>query len=248
MVQTEKPEVWYIKWKRMRSMRKRMKTCVEIKLSQSCGMPIVQKKDIVRWPVTMVAQCTQSQKCCQTLIQTAHSEVKCLHQPPWLRLKKWKKKQDDNSWQTFTYISRGLTDTKNHYAEIEKETPAVMWACERLTAYVQGLHFTLQTDHKPLGSLLIPRGLNDLWDFNWGARQTPHCCQFIVQSFTEWSSIHWWPTAWKMLLVTSLPATDARLTEIKQIQQMDDTCKATARYSGSLLAIWMPKHFMCPSD
>lgn len=61
-----------------------------------------------------------------------------------------------------TYISRGLTDTEKRCAQIEKKALAVRWACERLTSYIQGLHFTLLTDHKPLVPLLSTRGLDDL--------------------------------------------------------------------------------------
>lgn len=71
-------------------------------------------------------------------------------------------KQEDNSWQPVTYLSRGLTDTEKRYAQIEKEALAATWLCERLTSYLQGLHFTLQTYHKPLVPLLSTRGLDDL--------------------------------------------------------------------------------------
>ncbi|XP_051782102.1 uncharacterized protein K02A2.6-like [Erpetoichthys calabaricus] len=71
-------------------------------------------------------------------------------------------KQQDGSWRPITYISRGLTDTERRYAQIEKEALAVTWACERLSSYLMGLHFTLMTDHKSLVPLLSTRGLDDL--------------------------------------------------------------------------------------
>ena len=47
------------------------------------------------------------------------------------------------------YISRSLTDTKMNYAQIE-EALAVTSACECFQDYLIELHFTLETDHKPL--------------------------------------------------------------------------------------------------
>ena len=50
------------------------------------------------------------------------------------------------------------------YAQIEKEALASTWACERFTDYILGKHVTIETDHKPLVSLLHvgSKQLNDL--------------------------------------------------------------------------------------
>ena len=48
------------------------------------------------------------------------------------------------------YISRAMTPTEQQYAQIEKEALALTWACERFSDYLLGLHFHIQTDHKPL--------------------------------------------------------------------------------------------------
>ena len=58
------------------------------------------------------------------------------------------------------YISRALTDTKMNYTQIEKEALAVTWACERFQDYLIGLHFTVETDHKPLVPLLSTKTLD----------------------------------------------------------------------------------------
>lgn len=59
-------------------------------------------------------------------------------------------KQKNGEWRPVVYISRSLTPTETRYAQIEKEALAVTWACERLSAYLLGLEFTMQTDHKYL--------------------------------------------------------------------------------------------------
>ena len=47
------------------------------------------------------------------------------------------------------FCSRALTDIEKRYAQIEKETLAVVWACERFSTYQYSLNeFTVHTDHK----------------------------------------------------------------------------------------------------
>ena len=43
-----------------------------------------------------------------------------------------------------------LSVTEKCYAVIEKEAHVTTWATERFSAYVLGIPFTLETDHKPL--------------------------------------------------------------------------------------------------
>lgn len=62
--------------------------------------------------------------------------------------------QDNGSRRPVCFISRSLTNAEKNYATIEKEALAVTWACERLTDYVLGRNFTVETDHKPLVPLL----------------------------------------------------------------------------------------------
>ena len=45
-----------------------------------------------------------------------------------------------------------MTDAESRYTQIEKETLAVTWACERFATYVQGKTIILETDHKPLNT------------------------------------------------------------------------------------------------
>ncbi len=64
----------------------------------------------------------------------------------------------------FISISRGdgLSEAEKHYAQMEKEALAVTWASERLSSYLLGLKYRLETDHKPLLSLLSTKALDDL--------------------------------------------------------------------------------------
>jgi len=68
----------------------------------------------------------------------------------------------DGHWKAVAYISQALTETEQCYAEVEKETLAVTWACERLSDYLIGKTFHDETDHKPLVSLIGYNNFNEL--------------------------------------------------------------------------------------
>lgn len=65
-------------------------------------------------------------------------------------------------WLPVAYASRSLTETEQRYAQLEKEALALTWACERFSDFILGLHFELETDHKPLVSLLGCQALDAL--------------------------------------------------------------------------------------
>ena len=71
-------------------------------------------------------------------------------------------KQPDHQWKPIAYASRSLTPTEEKYAQIEKEALGITWACERLSEYLVGMHFRVETDHKPLVSLLGMKNLEEL--------------------------------------------------------------------------------------
>ena len=48
------------------------------------------------------------------------------------------------------FASKSLTGAESHYANIERELLAIIFACIRFNTYLQGHRFTVQSDHKPL--------------------------------------------------------------------------------------------------
>ena len=54
------------------------------------------------------------------------------------------------------FVSRKLTDTESRYSNIEREGLAVIWACERLSHFLLGKKFEIETDHKPLVHIFDP--------------------------------------------------------------------------------------------
>ncbi len=61
------------------------------------------------------------------------------------------------------YASQVMCEAESHYAQIEKESLAATWACEKFNTYLLGLSFTIETNHKPLvPPLLNSKGLSTL--------------------------------------------------------------------------------------
>ena len=58
--------------------------------------------------------------------------------------------QKHKSWDPVAYASRSLTKTEQNYAQIEKETMAIVFGTQRFHDYIYGKHFTVESDHKPL--------------------------------------------------------------------------------------------------
>ena len=71
-------------------------------------------------------------------------------------------RQTTGELKPVAYVSRAMTPTEMRYAQIEKEALAFMWACERLSDYLLGMQFNIQTDHKPLVPLFSSKHLKEL--------------------------------------------------------------------------------------
>ncbi|CAM4682683.1 unnamed protein product [Caretta caretta] len=57
-------------------------------------------------------------------------------------------------------LSKKLLPREQHYAAIEKECLAMVWALKKLEPYLFGRHFTVYTDHSPLTWLHQMKGAN----------------------------------------------------------------------------------------
>ena len=52
------------------------------------------------------------------------------------------------------YASRSLSPAECNYAQIEKELLAIVFACQKIHNYIYGFQIKVQTDHKPLESIV----------------------------------------------------------------------------------------------
>ena len=140
------------------------------------------------------------------------------------------------------YASRALTSIEQRYAQIEKEILAVTWMCQRFSQYLVGKAFTLQTDHKPLVTLLSDqKSLDELppriQKFRMKLLRFQYFIEYVPgKELVEADALSRSPVGqatWEnrclqeetelsvTQLIASLPASDQRLQEIHQHQQTD---------------------------
>ena len=60
----------------------------------------------------------------------------------------------DGVWKPVAFASRTMSTAETRYAQIEKEALAICWGCEKFHFYLAGRDFCVETDHKPLVSVL----------------------------------------------------------------------------------------------
>ncbi|XP_063077523.1 uncharacterized protein K02A2.6-like [Engraulis encrasicolus] len=155
-------------------------------------------------------------------------------------------KQQSGEWRPVAFISRSMTDTERRYAQIEKEALALTWACERFQSYLIGKDFLIQTDHKPLISLLGSRALDDLpprilrfrlrlLRFTYTIEHVPGK-KLVTADALSRAPIQAPPTPEDKQLeedvcvsintiMEHLPASEQRLVQIRAAQDADDVCK-----------------------
>lgn len=151
------------------------------------------------------------------------------------------------------YCSRSLTSTEKRYAQIEKECLATVWACDKFSRYLLGLHhFKVMTDHKPLIPLMNNKDLQDC----------PVRCQRMLMRLMRFHFTAEYLPGKKMIVADTLsrspqettsegetvrleedvemhvnavratwPATDNKLEQIAEESQKDPLMQAAIRYT-----------------
>ena len=173
-------------------------------------------------------------------------------------------RQTDGTWKPIVFISRGLSEAEKHYAQIEKEALAATWACERLSSYLLGLKFKLETDHKPLVPLLSTKPLDELpprvlrfrlrlLKFTFDIVHVPGKCLITADTLSRAPVKHVFTReeeeneadvkVFVDAVIQSLPATEARMEIIQENQKTDPTCAKLIEYCETG---WPEKHTLTP--
>ena len=159
-------------------------------------------------------------------------------------------KQPDSSWRPVAYASRALTNTEVRYAQIEKESLAATWACERFSDYLIGKEFCLETDHKPLVTLLGSKNLDELparvqrfrmrlMRFTYSITYVPGKNLTVADtlsrapvsiSHADEDELRAEVETFVHAVMQNLPATEQRLEEIRQAQEEDEICQQLKSY------------------
>ena len=85
--------------------------------------------------------------------------------------------EHDGLFHPVKCISQKFSETQLRYSTVEWECLAIVWATTKLSRFLIGRHFTLQTDHKPLTFLHMSRTRNNHL-LNWALTLTRiqlHC-------------------------------------------------------------------------
>lgn len=154
--------------------------------------------------------------------------------------------------QIVSYISRTMTETERHYAQIEREALGITWAAEKLSEYITGIHVVFETDHKPLVQILQSKNLDTL---------TPRLQRFRMRLMRYDYSVVYVPgkdltiadalsrspiphntnepqelaietEAFVRFIVRNLPVKDYYLEKIIDSQTKDPICKLLLRYTS----------------
>ena len=159
-------------------------------------------------------------------------------------------KQPDGEFKPISYISRSLTPTERHYAQIEKEALAFTWGYEHFSDYLLGLTFHIQTDHKPLVPLFSSKNLDKLpirvqrfrlrmMRFDFTISHVPGKSLLVADALSRAPSTDHIDSDILLQLETTvyvnsgaqnLPVSTRQLERIKQHQEEDEVCRQVAAY------------------
>ena len=170
--------------------------------------------------------------------------------------------QHNSQWKPVAYASRSMSETEKRYSQIEKEALAVTWACDKFANYIIGIHIIIETDHKPLLSLLNTNHLEDLPPrimrfrlrlarFSYSVVHSPGKLMYTADTLSRAprsivdndQTLEEETECIMEVTVNSLPATQKRLQEYGKAQASDSVCSTIVKYCQ---IGWPDKHKIEP--
>ena len=159
------------------------------------------------------------------------------------------------------YASRSLSEAEKRYSNIERELLAACWSLEKLHHYIYGKNVRLETDHKPLESIWkksiscasprLQRLLLRMAKYDVDVKYIPGKTNVVADAMSRVSHMegptldHELPTIDVDTITRTLPATPARLEEIRDETNKDETLS----HLKNLVYHGWPELFQeCPKD
>ena len=142
--------------------------------------------------------------------------------------------------QPIAYTSRALTETEQRYAQIEKEMLAIVFSLEKFNQYTYGRHVKIQSDHKPLESILkkslacAPKRLQGMmmrlqkydYEVQYESGTNLYLADTLSRAYLP-TTVH--PTGAEFENINAaafLPVSTSRLREIQQATEDDENLQA----------------------
>ena len=154
------------------------------------------------------------------------------------------------------YASRSLTVAELHYAQIEKELLAIVFACERFNQFIYGKQVTVASDHKPLEAIItkplsqapprIQRLLIRLQKYQPMVKYVPGKFLFIADTLSraylpakgEQQELNEDIEVMVHSMVTEIPASPEKIEELKKEKAKDE---ALSQLKKQMIEGW-PNH------
>ena len=159
------------------------------------------------------------------------------------------------------YASKSLTPAEINYAQIEKETYAILFGCKRFHQYVYGRRIKVQSDHKPLESIFkkplcaapprLQRMLLQLQRYDVvvthvSGKEIPVADtlsrKYLPETYPSLSQdidfhVH--------AVISQIPITDSKMSEIRKATDADTQLTMLKQY---ILNGWPDKFHHCPES
>ena len=159
----------------------------------------------------------------------------------------------EGHWKPVAYASRTMSPAEKNYAQIEKEALAICWAAEKFYYYLSGRMFEVETDHKPLLSVLGVKELSKLplrlqrfrlrmMSFDYTVAFTPGSKLVLADALSRISidGIHaavavdqLESSVGRGTLFESLPLSESRLKELQRSTIQDEVGRLLFKFSTS---------------
>ena len=144
------------------------------------------------------------------------------------------------------YGSRTMTECEQRYSQIEKELLAVVFALEHFHYYIYGKRVQVESDHKPLESILqkplsaapprLQRMLLRLMKYDFDLKYTPGKQMFVSDTLSRAPLLVDAPASddWEsqvLLVMNSLPISDEMLKKFQEETRKDATLQSIKRFT-----------------